>query len=56
VGWQTKGFQYGFLYGVNIIEQWTEPRGLLNQDADIYWNVSTWDPYETILMRSRITH
>jgi hypothetical protein len=56
VGWQTKGFQYGFLYGANIIEQWTEPRGLLNQDADIYWNVSTWDPYETILMRTRITH
>jgi hypothetical protein len=54
VAWQSS-FQYGFLYGANIIDPWTEPRGPLNQDADIYWNVSTWDPYETILMRTRIT-
>jgi hypothetical protein len=32
-----------------------QPRGPLNQGADIYWNVSTWDPYETILTRTRIT-
>jgi hypothetical protein len=49
-------YPYGFLYGANIIDPWTEPRGPANQDADVYWNVSTFDPYQTILMRTRITH
>jgi hypothetical protein len=53
---QPPAYTYGFLYGANIIDNWTEPRGPLNQDADIYWNVSTWDPYEVLLMRTRITH
>jgi hypothetical protein len=47
---------YGFLYGPNIIDVWTEPRGTGNLDADIYWNVSTWDPYQVMLMRTRINH
>jgi hypothetical protein len=33
---------YGFLYGANIIDAWTTPLGA--HDADVYWNMSTWDP------------
>ena len=43
--------EYGFLYGVNIIEQWTRPAG---NGVDIIWNASSWDPYRVILMRTRI--
>jgi hypothetical protein len=43
---------YGFLYGANIIDAWTTPQGV--HDADVYWNVSTWDPYQTVLMKSHI--
>ena len=43
--------EYGFLYGVNIIEQWTRPAG---NGVDILWNASSWDPYRVILLRTRI--
>jgi hypothetical protein len=43
--------EYGFLYGANIIEQWTRPAGA---GVDILWNASTWDPYRVILLRTRI--
>lgn len=43
--------EYGFLYGVNIIEQWTRPAGA---GVDLIWNVSTWDPYRVVLLRTRI--
>ena len=43
--------EYGFLYGVNIIEEWTRPAG---NGADIIWNFSTWDPYRVVLARTRI--
>lgn len=43
--------EYGFLYGVNIIEQWTKPAG---EGVDIIWNASTWDPYRVVLLRTRI--
>jgi hypothetical protein len=41
----------GFLYGANLIPEWTEDRGSY---VEIYWNVSTWSPYQVVLMRSRI--
>ncbi len=41
----------GFLYGANLIPEWTEDRGA---SVDIYWNVSTWSPYQVVLMRSTI--
>ena len=44
--------EYGFLYGVNIIEQWTRPAG---DGADIIWNLSTWDPYRVVLARTHIS-
>ena len=43
--------EYGFLYGTNIIEQWTRP---VNGGVDLYWNASTWDPYRVVLLRSHI--
>ncbi len=43
--------EYGFLYGVNIIEQWTRPAG---DGVDLIWNVSTWDPYRVVLVRTRV--
>jgi hypothetical protein len=41
----------GFLYGSNIIEPWTRatPDG-----ADLYWNVSTWDPYQVVLLKTSL--
>lgn len=46
----------GRLYGVNIIEAWTQPvpaEGDSPAGADVYWNVSTWNPYQVVLVRSR---
>jgi hypothetical protein len=43
--------EYGFLYGVNIIEQWIKP---VDSGVDVIWNASTWDPYRVILLRTRI--
>jgi len=40
---------YGFLYGVNLIDAWTQPT---DEGAVLYWNVSTWHPYQVLLMRS----
>jgi hypothetical protein len=41
----------GFLYGANLIPEWIEDRGAT---VDIYWNVSTWAPYQVVVMKSRI--
>jgi len=43
--------EYGFLYGVNIIEQWIKPTAT---GVDVLWNASTWDPYRVILLRTHI--
>jgi hypothetical protein len=42
---------YGWLYGANIIEQWTQPAGT---GVDVWWIASTWDPYRVILLKTRI--
>lgn len=46
----------GNLYGVNIIDVMTQPvePSAGNCAAEIYWNVSTWNPYRVLLMKSRI--
>jgi hypothetical protein len=46
------GFDIGRLYAPNIVDCWTEDRG--HNQADIYWNVATWDPYEVVLMKTRL--
>jgi hypothetical protein len=43
----------GFLYGPNIVDCWTEARPL--GQADVYWNVSTWNPYQVVLMKTRLS-
>ena len=42
----------GFLYGANLIPEWTIDR--LNGTVDIYWNASTWAPYQVVLVRSTV--
>lgn len=42
----------GALYGANLIEQWTEQR--TDGTLDLYWNVSTWNPYRVVLMKTRV--
>jgi hypothetical protein len=41
----------GRLYGVNIIDAYTRANGT---GLDISWNVSTWNPYAVLLMRSHL--
>ena len=48
---QAHADEYGFLYGVNIIEQWIKPTAT---GVDVIWNASTWDPYRVILLRTHI--
>ena len=43
--------EYGFLYGANLIQAWTTQVG---SSVDVVWNVSTWDPYRVVLLRTRI--
>ena len=44
---------YGFLYAPNLFDPWTETRES-GRAVDVYWNVSTWNPYQTVLLRTRI--
>lgn len=48
------GDHVGRLYGVNIIDAWTEAAPADKGAIDLYWNVSTWNPYQVILVRSRL--
>jgi hypothetical protein len=41
----------GAFYGANIVAEWTEARA---EGVDLYWNVSTWDPYRVLLLKTRI--
>jgi len=43
--------EYGRLYGPNVVDAWTTAR---TGGADVYWNVSTWNPYQVVLMKTRI--
>ncbi len=42
----------GGLYGANIVDCWTEDRK--HGEVDLYWNVSTSNPYEVVLMKTRL--
>jgi hypothetical protein len=47
---------WGFMYAPAIVDEWTTARAgpFGTTQADIYWQVSTWDPYSTVLLRSRL--
>ncbi|HMJ12792.1 MAG TPA: hypothetical protein VK524_15325 [Polyangiaceae bacterium] len=51
----------GRLYGANIIEEWTEDvtdrvtlKAGETRAADVYWNASTWNPYQVVLVKSEL--
>ena len=55
------GDSVGRLYGVSVIEEWTqdvtgEVADLAEgqRAAELYWNVSTWNPYQVILMKTQL--
>jgi hypothetical protein len=52
-GCQSFGFfEPGYFYAPNIIDAWTRPDGA--GGVDLYWNVSTWNPYAVLLVRTRL--
>ena len=44
--------EYGRLYGPSIIDPWTRARA--DGGVDLYWNLSTWNPYQVVLMRTQL--
>ena len=46
------GGDIGRLYGSNIVDCWTEDRK--QGKVDLYWNVSTHNPYQVVLMKTRL--
>ena len=42
----------GRLHGSNVIDAYTEPDG--KGGVDLYWNVSTWNPYGVLLVRTNL--
>ncbi|HEX7671345.1 MAG TPA: hypothetical protein VF395_17245, partial [Polyangiaceae bacterium] len=55
------GNPIGRFYAPNIIDEWTEDvterttgLGAGEREVEIYWNVSTWNPYQVILVKTRI--
>ena len=55
------GNPIGRLYGANIIDEWTEDvsdrvGGLSpgERAVEIYWNASTWNPYQVVLFKTQL--
>jgi hypothetical protein len=42
---------YGFFYAANVIDAWTVPTA---KGARIYWNLSTWHPYQVVLLKTEL--
>lgn len=55
------GNRIGRLYGVNLIDDWAEeirdPAAAASGErtAEVYWNASTWNPYQVVLVKTRIS-
>jgi hypothetical protein len=43
---------WGFFYAPLIVDAWTEARA--SNSADVYWFLSTWSPYQVVLMKTRL--
>jgi hypothetical protein len=60
VGGAFTGKEMGRLYGANIIEEWTddvsERKGVApgERAVEIYWNASTWNPYQVVLFKTEL--
>jgi hypothetical protein len=53
--YELSGDAGGHLYGVNILDAWTQSvdKGS-KRAAEIYWNVSAWNPYQVALIKTRL--
>jgi hypothetical protein len=55
------GNPIGRLYAPNIIDEWTqevtddEERSRGARSVELYWNVSTWNPYSVALFKTRLS-
>ena len=55
------GDPIGRLYAPNVIDEWTQDitdetqRARGERSAEIYWNVSTWNPYQVVLIKTQLT-
>jgi hypothetical protein len=51
------GDPIGRLYAPNILDEWTQDVTAVagERSAEIYWNVSTWNPYQVVLVKTRLT-
>ncbi len=45
-------FDVGRFYAPSIIDPYTRPAG--PNAVDVFWNVSTWNPYAVVLMKTRV--
>jgi hypothetical protein len=58
---ELSGDPIGRLYAPNIIEEWTQDvtdpaaRERGDRSAEVYWNVSTWNPYQVALFKTRLS-
>jgi hypothetical protein len=58
---ELSGNRIGRLYGVNFIDDWAEeikdPAAAASGErtAEVYWNASTWNPYQVVLVKTRIS-
>ncbi len=52
------GNPIGRLYGANVIQEWTaevkDPAAPGRRAAEIYWNASTWNPYQVVLFKTEL--
>jgi hypothetical protein len=55
------GNPIGRLYAPNILDEWTQDvtdptaRARGERSAEVYWNVSTWNPYQVVLIKTKLT-
>jgi hypothetical protein len=47
-----KTFDNGFFYGANIIDAYTRSDGA--GGMDVYWNISTWNPYGVLFVKTNL--
>jgi hypothetical protein len=45
---------WGFFYAPLLVDAWTVARDH-GRAADVYWFLSTWSPYQVVLMKTRLT-
>jgi hypothetical protein len=55
------GNPIGRMYAPNIIDEWTQEvtddatRARGERSVELYWNVSTWNPYQVALFKTQLT-